>query len=72
MVDRKQTATIATLVIVAIAAMTSVAIYVMANQPTDQTEDQTLNQGEPPSNGMPGLFDTRPENQTDGLDRPQA
>jgi hypothetical protein len=69
MVNKKQTAMVATLLIVAVAAIASVAIYIMANQTPNQT-DQTLTQGENPPSGMPGL-ETRPENQDDGPEGPQ-
>jgi hypothetical protein len=70
MANRKQAATVTLLLIVAVAAIASMAVYVMANQPAGQTVDQLLTQGDSPPNGMPGL-ETRPENQTNTPDGPQ-
>lgn len=69
MINKRQATILATLLIVAAATIAAGAVYVMANQPLDQT-DQSITFGEPPPDGMPGL-ETRPENQTDGPDGPQ-
>lgn len=68
MVNKKQAAIFATVIMVVAATIASGAMYVMANQPVDQT-DESLTFGQPPGS-MPGL-ETRPENQTDSSDGPQ-
>lgn len=69
MINKKQTAILATIILVVSATIAYGAVYVMANQPIDQT-DQSITFGEPTLDSMPGL-ETRPENQTDSQDGPQ-
>jgi hypothetical protein len=62
----------ATILVVAAAAITSGALYVLAIQPTTQQETTDITFGEPTPGGMPGL-NNRPggtflENSTDGSD----
>ena len=70
MVNKKQTAIFATLIMVVAATIASGAMYVMANQPIDQLNQDEAFEDSTPGN-MPGL-ETRPDNQTDsGPDGPQ-
>jgi hypothetical protein len=75
--QRKKTLVIATLIVVAVAALTVGASYALANQPghpadcpTGATGGQSITYGEPTPGTMPGL-ETRPDNQTYGPDGPQ-
>ena len=69
MIHKKQAMILATLLIVAAATIASGAMYVMANQPTNPT-DQSLTSEDLLPGGMPGL-ETRPENQTNNPEGPQ-
>jgi FlaG/FlaF family flagellin (archaellin) len=72
--QRKQTLIIATLVIVAVAALTAGVSYALANPPVEDLTEQTgqsITYGEPTPGTMPGLNENRPENQTNDPDGPQ-
>ena len=61
---------IATLLIVAVAALASGIVYALANQPTeDQTELSQLERMPSPDENP--WLETRPENQTDQPDGPE-
>ncbi len=62
----------ATILVVAAAAITSGALYMLATQPTPEQQSMGIAYGEPTPGGMPGL-NNRPdgtylENSTDGSD----
>jgi|GEM_PF-4522630 hypothetical protein len=75
--QQKKTLIIATLIVVAVAAITVGASYALANQPNHPADcpigtngGQSITYGEPTPGSMPGL-ETRPYNQTTGPDGPQ-
>jgi hypothetical protein len=71
--QQKKTLLIATLIVVAVAALTAGASYALANQPADcptGQNGQSITYGEPTPGSMPGL-ETRPDNQTTEPDGPQ-